>query len=129
MDEEVTRYEENTEYEYKREKIQALKDLGIDPYNGSFCKTHDIEEIKNHADNLVDKDIKVKIAGRIMALRRHGKAVFADLQDRTARIQIYFRKDIIGEDSFTLLREIEVGDIIGVEGKVFRTHAGELQFW
>ena len=126
MDEEVTRYEEDTEYEYKREKIQALKDLGIDPYNGSFCKTHDIEEIKNHADNLVDKDIKVKIAGRIMALRRHGKAVFADLQDRTARIQIYFRKDIIGEDSFTLLREIEVGDIIGVEGKVFRTHAGEL---
>ena len=124
MDEEATRYEEDTEY--KREKIQVLKDLGINPYNGSFYKTHDIEEIINQADNLVNKDVKVKIAGRIMALRRHGKAIFADLQDRTARIQIYFRKDTIGEDSFTLLREIEVGDVIGVEGIIFRTHAGEL---
>ena len=124
MNEEVTSYREDAEY--KLEKIQALRNLGIDPYDGNFRKTHDIEEIRNQFEDLVDKDVEVKIAGRIMALRKHGKAVFADLQDRTGKIQVYFRKDNIGENNFTILREIEVGDVIGVEGKVFRTHVGEL---
>jgi len=124
MNEEVTSYREDAEY--KLEKIQALRNLGIDPYDGNFRKTHDIGEIRNQFEDLVDKDVEVKIAGRIMALRKHGKAVFADLQDRTGKIQVYFRKDNIGENNFTILREIEVGDVIGVEGKVFRTHVGEL---
>lgn len=124
MNEEVTGYREDTEY--KREKIQVLKNLGVDPYNGNFCKTYDIEEIRNQFESFIDKDAEVKIAGRIMALRKHGKAIFADLQDRTGKIQIYFRKDKIGENNFTILREIEVGDVVGVEGKVFLTHVGEV---
>ena len=124
MNEEAIGREEKAKYKW--EKVQALRNLGIDPYDSSFCKTHDIEEVRNNAEELINKDTKVKIAGRIMALRRHGKAVFADLQDRTDRMQVYFRKDIIGENNFTILRQIEVGDIIGVEGKVFLTHTGEL---
>ncbi|HPU08627.1 MAG TPA: OB-fold nucleic acid binding domain-containing protein, partial [Candidatus Atribacteria bacterium] len=124
MNEEAIGREEKAKYKW--EKVQALRNLGIDPYDNSFCKTHDIEEVRNNAEELINKDTKVKIAGRIMALRRHGKAVFADLQDRTDRMQVYFRKDIIGENNFTILRQIEVGDIIGVEGKVFLTHTGEL---
>jgi len=61
-----------------------------------------------------------------MAIRRHGKALFADLQDYTGRIQIYVKRDVLGDDRFRVFRVIDVGDLLGVEGKVFRTHAGEL---
>jgi lysyl-tRNA synthetase class 2 len=61
-----------------------------------------------------------------MAIRRHGKAIFADVQDRLGRIQIYVKKDTIGDDSFGIFKSLDVGDVIGLEGKLFKTHSGEL---
>ncbi len=110
----------------KLEKLQELRNLGIEPYNGRFEKTHTVLEIRNHEATLIQSEARVRTAGRLMAIRRHGKALFADLQDHTGRIQIYVKRDVLGDDRFQVFRVIDVGDLLGVEGKVFRTHAGEL---
>lgn len=110
----------------KLEKLQELRNLGIEPYNGHFEKTHTVLEIRDREAALIQSETKVRTAGRLMAIRRHGKALFADLQDHTGRIQIYVKRDVLGDDRFQVFRAIDVGDLLGVEGKVFRTHAGEL---
>lgn len=110
----------------KLERIQELKSLGIEPYNGRFEKTHTVSAIRAAESSLVAGRERVRTAGRLMAIRRHGKALFADLQDHTGRIQIYVKKDVLGDDRFAVFRVIDVGDLLGVEGEVFRTHAGEL---
>lgn len=110
----------------KLEKIQELRNLGIEPYNGVFEKTHTVSALRAEERTLVEQGTRVRVAGRLMAIRRHGKALFADLQDHTGRIQIYAKRDVLGEERFALFRVIDVGDWLGVEGEVFRTHAGEL---
>jgi lysyl-tRNA synthetase class 2 len=105
------------------EELEELKTKGIEPFAYSFDVDSDSESIKQ---NYVEADVKnVKIAGRIMAIRRMGKASFAHVQDHTGRIQIYLKKDEIGEeyDAFKLL---DIGDIIGIEGFVFKTKTGEI---
>jgi lysyl-tRNA synthetase class 2 len=105
------------------EELEELKTKGIEPFAYSFDVDSDSESIKQ---NYVEGDVKnVKIAGRIMAIRRMGKASFAHVQDHTGRIQIYLKKDEIGEeyDAFKLL---DIGDIIGIEGFVFKTKTGEI---
>ncbi|MGC8778344.1 MAG: lysine--tRNA ligase, partial [Candidatus Caldatribacteriaceae bacterium] len=103
-----------------------LRDLGIDPYGSRFERTHAIEDLRKSPEAFVQKDVRVRIAGRVMALRKHGKAIFADLQDRTGQIQVYVKKDILGEEQFAVFKVVDVGDWIGVEGTVFYTHSGEL---
>ncbi|MCD6407820.1 lysine--tRNA ligase [bacterium] len=98
------------------EKLREIEKRGIEPYGRKFEKK-EISEIKEGE--------VVKTAGRIMALRKHGGAAFADIHDWTGKIQIYFKKNIIGEEKFTLFKKLDVGDIIGVEGEVFRTKTGE----
>lgn len=110
----------------KYEKMRELQSFGIDPYNGCFEKTHTVSAIRAEEPSLVAGGARVRTAGRLMAIRRHGKAIFADLQDYTGRIQIYVRRDILGDERFAVFRVIDVGDLLGVEGEVFRTHAGEL---
>jgi lysyl-tRNA synthetase class 2 len=107
-------------------KLKELQNLGVEPYNGCFTKTHSVAEIRIQEEVLSSNRVRVRTAGRVMAIRRHGKALFADLQDQTGKIQIYAKKDILGESRFSILRVIDVGDLLGVEGEVFRTHAGEL---
>jgi lysyl-tRNA synthetase class 2 len=105
------------------EELEELKTKGIEPFAYSFDVDSDSESIKQ---NYVEGDVKnVKIAGRIMAIRRMGKASFAHVQDHAGRIQIYLKKDEIGEeyDAFKLL---DIGDIIGIEGFVFKTKTGEI---
>ena len=105
------------------EELEELKTKGIEPFAYSFDVNSDSESIKQ---NYVEGDVKnVRIAGRIMAIRRMGKASFAHVQDHTGRIQIYLKKDEIGEeyDAFKLL---DIGDIIGIEGFVFKTKTGEI---
>ncbi len=114
------------ESEEKLARIHSFQKKGKDPYNSSFRPTHSIIDLVKREGDIVENEIKVAVAGRIMALRRHGKAGFADLQDRTARIQVYMKKDVLGDEVFGLFKEIDVGDLVGVEGKVFRTRAGEL---
>lgn len=66
------------------------------------------------------------MAGRIMAIRGHGKTCFMDMQDKTGRIQVYVRKDVIGEENYALIKLMDIGDTVGITGTAFRTHMGEL---
>lgn len=105
------------------EELDELKKLGIEPYAYEFDVNSDSEDIKSNFKD--DEHRQVKIAGRIMAIRRMGKASFAHIQDYKGRIQIYLKKDELGEmyDAFKLM---DIGDIIGVEGFVFKTKTGEI---
>ncbi|MCS7164155.1 MAG: lysine--tRNA ligase [Thermodesulfovibrio sp.] len=114
----------------RMKKLSALRSLGIEPYDGVFEPSSNTEEIfKKFGDfdrqHLENENINISVAGRLVLMRDFGKAVFAHIQDSKGRIQIYFRKDILG-DKFSLIKHLDIGDIIGVEGKLFRTKTNEL---
>ncbi|HXS15202.1 MAG TPA: lysine--tRNA ligase [Candidatus Saccharimonadales bacterium] len=101
------------------EKIEKLKEAGMNPFQHSFNKTHTI------AQAIASEGKVVKTAGRVFSYREHGNIAFADLGDETGRIQVFFQKKILG-DSFRLLKLLDIGDFIGVEGEVGKTIAGEI---
>lgn len=110
----------------RREELEYLEKFGLNPYPYSFEKTISSKEIlENFKDGETEKFQDVSIAGRIMSFRRMGKATFCDIQDETNRIQVYFRKNDIPE-TYDLLKYLDIGDIIGVKGFVFRTRMGEI---
>ncbi|AVX19323.1 MULTISPECIES: lysine--tRNA ligase [Carboxydocella] len=108
----------------RREKLQELRNKGIEPFGGKFERTHLSQEIIDNFGELEGQ--KVIIAGRIMAKRGHGKASFAHLQDGAGLIQIYVRVNDVGEENYELFVKADIGDIIGVEGTVFKTQRGEI---
>ncbi len=109
----------------RREKLQALQQEGQDPFQiTTFDVTHHAREIKDRFDEFEEK--RVRLAGRIMSKRGMGKAIFADLQDRSGRVQLYIKVDEMGEEAFSACRKLDVGDLVGVEGPVFRTQRGEI---
>lgn len=105
------------------EELDELKKKGIETFAYSYDTDNYSENIKNDFDKYENKD--VKLAGRIMAIRRMGKASFAHIMDQKGRIQIYLKKDDIGE-SYDSFRLMDIGDIIGIEGYVFKTKTGEI---
>jgi lysyl-tRNA synthetase class 2 len=109
--------------EQRREKLREIRGRGIDPYPHRYRRSHTNKEaialFKRGDDSLVS------LAGRIMTSRPMGKATFIDLRDSSGKIQAYFRSDHLG-DRYELLKQCDVGDIIGVSGKVFKTHTGEI---
>ena len=108
----------------RRDKLRDLIELGIDPFGEKFERTHTAQEILDRFDELENQD--TVIAGRIMSMRTHGKATFADLMDHTGRIQLYFRVNTLGEEGYALLNKLDLGDILGINGKIFRTKRGEI---
>lgn len=106
------------------DKLQELQELGIDPFGGRFERDSAAQQIVDDFESMEGK--KVRLAGRIMSKRRHGKAGFANLRDLSGDIQLYFRKDDVGEASYELFKKLDIGDILGVEGFVFRTQKGEI---
>jgi lysyl-tRNA synthetase, class II len=124
---------ENTTFDQTRlDKISVLKEKGHIIFPTSFDRQHTVAEIKTkYADIAHDKSAEpVTTAGRIYIVRNHGKTLFADLGDETGKIQLYIRKNDIGEVQFDLFNQfIERGDIIGVTGHVFRTKLGEITIW
>lgn len=111
-------------------KLEKLRNSEIDPYSGSFDPVSNSAEIfaqygETDQETLELKNVLTSVAGRVILLRDFGKAVFAHLQDFKGKIQIYFRKDILGE-KFDLVKYLDIGDIIGVEGRLFRTKTNEL---
>jgi len=112
-------------------KLKAIADLGFELYPRKFDFSHSIPQIlaeysDQTAENLTEKKVSVRIAGRVMTIRPHGKAGFAHLQGEGARLQIYIRLDAVGERDFELFKLLDLGDLIGVEGYLFRTRTGEL---
>ena len=103
------------------DKIKELKSKGFSLYSDSFVPTHSIANILDP----FEEGKKVKISGRMMTRRIHGKSAFADLKDESAKVQIYAKYDVLGEKDFDLFQVLDLGDILGVEGTLFITHKGE----
>lgn len=123
---------DRTEQECVRiEKMQALKDKGIEPFGQAFKRSHRTGDVisvykAKTKEELVELNQSAILAGRIMTKREMGKAGFFHLQDRDGQLQIYIRKDGVSEEDFDLFSYADLGDIVGVEGVVFRTNHGEL---
>lgn len=109
----------------RREKLTALAALGVEPFAYSFSRTH----LAATAGELLPPDVEegpvVRLAGRIVAWRGHGKTAFAHLADGSGRIQLYLRRDQLGDSQFAVAGLLDIGDVIGVEGPLFRTRTGE----
>ncbi len=115
----------------RREHLDALRKLGIEPYPYRFEPSHSIAEIKSRWDELCPDGKEeaempaVRLAGRLTAVRTHGKTAFGDLLDQSDRIQIYLKQDDIGEDTFSIFELLDLGDWVGVEGTLMVTRTGE----
>lgn len=109
----------------RREKLKSLIEKGKNPYlNEKFDYTHHSIEIKDKFEELENEEVAV--AGRLMTRRGHGKVSFMDIQDSQGRIQIFAKLDLLGEENYNDLSYLDIGDIIGVYGSVFKTKAGEI---
>lgn len=121
----------NDQLMVRREKLKKMFDSGIDPFGGRFERTHTAVEMDQQynelsKEQLEEEEIEVTIAGRIMTKRGKGKAGFAHIQDLTGQIQIYVRKDAIGDEQYDVFNSVDIGDIVGVSGVAFKTKVGEL---
>lgn len=103
------------------EKLKKIKSQGVNPYPAKFASDQNIAQARK-----LSLSKKVKVAGRIIAQRVHGGATFFDLLDESAKIQLYFSKESLGEKSYQFLENLDIGDFLGVEGRLFKTKAGEL---
>ena len=112
--------------ERRREKLSKLREMGVEPYPYKFQVTHTSREVKEEFDSLSSARDPVSVAGRIMSVREHGKTCFSHIQDEEGRIQIYIRRDVVGDEAFSTFKLLDIGDIIGVRGTVFRTRTGEI---
>ena len=112
-------------------KLEALKKEGIDPFPNNFRVTHTSLDLQEAFGSMSDEELKTVegrfcLAGRIVAIRDFGKASFIHIQDRAGRIQAYIQKNAVGDQAFQFFKTFDIGDFIGLEGKVFRTKTGEL---
>lgn len=125
--------EQNDLIKRRIEELEEIKKLGINPYPHRFDVSTDSKEIiENFKDPESDEDKEkaklntVSVAGRIMAIRKMGKATFCHIKDETGKIQIYIKKDDVGDEAYSVFKLLDIGDIIGVNGFVFRTKTGEV---
>lgn len=114
----------------RRNKLDELRQLGVDPFGHKYNRSHNAQEILSSydaysKDQLSEMEVEVSIAGRIMQKRGMGKASFAHLQDQTGKIQIYVRQDSVEAVEFQAFDILDIGDLVGVQGTVFKTKTGE----
>ena len=110
--------------DYRLEKLNKLREMGFEPFPHKYKPTHKSVEIINNFNKLEKKD--VCIAGRIMALRKMGKASFIQVMDDTGQIQIFIKRDNVGEKNYEAFKLMDIGDFIGINGFVFKTKTGEI---
>lgn len=107
------------------EKTRELRDKNINPYPYRYDRSHIVTDLLENFDSLTEAETQVSVAGRLMLKRKMGKTFFADLHDSSGKIQIYVRKDMVGDDRFDVFNKLDLGDIVGCEGKLFVTKMGE----
>lgn len=122
----LTDTEINEQMQVRIDKMHKIEEHGWKPFGYRFLFTHRAADIAAQFDELSEKETEVTMAGRVMAIRGHGKTCFMDMQDKTGRIQVYVRKDVIGEENYALIKLMDIGDTVGITGTAFRTHMGEL---
>jgi lysyl-tRNA synthetase class 2 len=108
----------------RMEKYSSLCEKGIDSFGGRYVRTHLAQDVLDGFETL--DGANVSIAGRVMSLRVHGKAAFCDIQDRSGQIQVYASVNNLGQDIYDVFKSLDIGDIVGVSGTVFRTRRGEI---
>lgn len=108
------------------EKLEALRALGVNPYPYRFAVTHSVAAVREAEKALTEGAARVRVAGRVMALRGHGKTAFAHIEDASGRLQVYVKRDEVGEENYRRFELIDLGDIVGVTGTTFRTRTDEL---
>lgn len=122
----LTESEINEQMQVRLDKMHKIEEHGWLPFGHKFEWSHHAADIAEQFEELSANEAIVRLAGRVMAIRGHGKTCFMDLMDKSGRIQLYVRKDAIGEENYALIKMMDIGDIVGVSGTVFRTHMGEL---
>ena len=110
----------------RREKLDALTAAGIPPFAYGYERTHEAAAAVASLAEGVDEGGVVRVAGRLVAWRGHGKTAFAHLGDGSGRIQLYFRKDELGDEVFGHINLFDIGDVVGVSGSLMRTKTGEV---
>ena len=115
----------------RREKAEKLRSLGLDPFGDRYDRDSLASDIKEKYKDLTHEELEsmdehAKVAGRIMFIRKMGKASFFSIQDKSGKIQIYISINDIGEEDYTLFKTADIGDIVGVEGKIMKTMTGEV---
>ena len=115
----------------RREKLEKLRSLGLDPFGNRFDRDSLANDIKEKYKDITHEELDsmdehAKVAGRIMFIRKMGKASFFSIQDKSGKIQIYISINDIGEEDYTLFKTADIGDIVGVEGKIMKTMTGEV---
>src|SRR5690625_5376168 len=115
----------------RHDKLNQLQEEGVNVFGGRFERTHlsnELKEAYDHLtkDELAEKNMTVTLAGRVMTKRGKGKAGFAHVQDLSGQIQIYVRKDQVGDEQFDIWNSTDLGDIVGIDGVMFKTKTGEM---
>ncbi|NWO00955.1 lysine--tRNA ligase [Tetragenococcus halophilus] len=115
----------------RRQKMEELQEKGIDPFGHRFDRTHSSNEIHEEFDDKTKEELNeiglaASVAGRMVSKRGKGKVGFAHLQDREGQIQIYVRKDEVGEDNYDIFKKADLGDFLGVTGEIMKTNTGEV---
>ncbi|MCP3892500.1 MAG: lysine--tRNA ligase [Desulfobulbaceae bacterium] len=123
--------EENQTLAQRKEKAESLADLGVNLYSNGFSPANSAVELHPKGESLAPQEKEegetlYSLAGRVMAMRKFGKAAFCTVADKTGQIQIYIKKDIVGEEIFETFKKWDIGDIVGIEGTLFKTKVGEL---
>ncbi len=107
-------------------KLKKLKEMNISPFAYAFRRTHLVKEIIENFSSLSENSSEIALAGRIMSIRRMGRASFSHIMDKSGRLQIYIREDKAGREAYRLFKLLDIGDIIGVSGTIFKTRTGEI---
>lgn len=115
---------QSEQMELRRQKLNKLRERGIDPFGARYNRTHCLQEITDGFAELENQS--VTIAGRLIAKRDQGKAFFANIGDQSGTIQLYGKIDVMGEEQFQDFLDLDLGDIVGVTGNVFKTHRGQI---
>ena len=115
----------------RRTKLEALVELGLNPFPRRFRVEESVSGVRRDFDGKSTEELEaeepqVRLAGRLVAIRGHGKVSFADLSDGAGQLQLYLRKNDLDEMAWKIIELLDLGDFVGVEGRVFRTRAGEL---
>ncbi|MEI7542956.1 MAG: lysine--tRNA ligase [bacterium] len=113
----------------KKDNLIFLKEHGIQPYGYEFKRTGLVEQVKERNSAVVEGTegtIQESIAGRLVSIREHGKSTFANVKDFSGSMQIYIKKDVVGDEMYSLFKKFDIGDIVGITGAVFKTRTGEL---
>lgn len=118
----------NEMMQLRREKIKTFTDMGVAPFGRRYEVTHHAQDIRDQFDALEGEEDGpiVRLAGRLTAKRGHGKASFGELMDASGKVQIYFKYDVLGEAKYAQFRLLDIGDLIGIAGRVFKTQRGEI---